>query len=89
MSRTSLWLRRKWVKLIEEFGGVCQSCAGTEELEFAHVKPTGLKGNGRGKFHRYYDVLRHRRSYILLCMTCHDELDGRRPRQRQSEYVGF
>ena len=35
-----------------------------KELEFAHIQPTKLKGRGRGKNHRYYDIIKTSK---LLC----------------------
>jgi hypothetical protein len=48
-------------------------------LEFAHVKPTGLCGRGRGLQHRFFDILRNPDCYRLLCRSCHGWMDlGRR-----------
>jgi len=52
------------------FGGRCKNCGAkrseskhgrwkTGPLEFAHVKPTGLCGMGRGLKRRFFDILRH------------------------------
>jgi hypothetical protein len=57
-------------------GGYCRKCGETEQLEFAHTKPTGLKGAGRGARRRFLDVVRNPDSYELLCRKCHGELDG-------------
>ncbi len=46
-----------------------------EKLEFAHTKRTGLNGWGRGRKERYYDVINHPDSYILLCKECHKLFD--------------
>jgi hypothetical protein len=52
------------------FGNRC-ACGATEELQFAHVRPTGLCGMGRGLTHRYLDVLKHPKHYKLECRPCH------------------
>lgn len=67
--------KRKRQELIDQFGGKCQKCGGTENLEFAHKEPTGLNGWGRGKWHRYYDVRKNPEKYWLACKDCHREYD--------------
>lgn len=64
--------------LIEAFGGCCQEiqedgeiCGSTERLEFAHLEPTDLKGWGRGRKERIYDVIRYPWKYGLKCHDCH------------------
>jgi hypothetical protein len=71
------WVKRRWQRLIEEFGGACDACGATWTLEFAHVKPTGLNGRGRGKYRRLRDILRNRDAYRLLCRECHLIMDQR------------
>lgn len=71
------------------FGGRCAKCSAKDSgptywngprrpLEFAHVKPTGLCGKGRGLQHRFYDILRNRDCYALLCRKCHKAMDDRK-----------
>lgn len=66
-------------------GGACEGlegeprCGSTEELEFAHVKPTKLNGRGRGFNHRVKDVRSHPEAYRLLCKACHWFLDFGNP----------
>jgi hypothetical protein len=69
------WLKRKFDELREAFGGKCIFCGGTEKLEFAHIKETGLHGWSRGKAIRYYDILYHKDSYRLMCKECHKKFD--------------
>ena len=52
-------------------GERCERCRANPGDEFHHLKPTGLNGRGRGMTRRAYDIRRHRRSYILLCIACH------------------
>lgn len=54
-------------QLIKIFGGKCIICGSTEDLEFAHIKPTKLKGRGRERKERYYDILNNPDSYALTC----------------------
>ena len=77
MKYAGRWLKRKFEELRRQFGGKCrnQECSSTENLEFAHVKDTGLKGWSRGKKNRYYDILRNPDSYVLICKTCHKKYD--------------
>lgn len=69
-----------WGKMDElraEFGGRCvdgpAGCRGP--LEFAHVKPTGMCGRGRGLIGRYHDIKRNRDCYALRCRRHHRRYD--------------
>lgn len=84
--RQNEWVKRRWAQLIEEYGGECQDCGKRYDLEFAHLGETGLKGKGRGKSRRLADILKNRDLYRLLCMECHDILDGMF-RRRQQDYL--
>lgn len=42
--------------LVKLWGGVCEICGDVHRLEFAHIRPTRLKGRSRGSRHRYLDV---------------------------------
>lgn len=48
---------------------------GKGPLEFAHIKPTGLCGRGRGLRNRYFDILRNPDCYQLMCSACHKWMD--------------
>lgn len=65
------WIKRKFNELRFLFGNKCLLCPSEYRLEFAHIKPTELKGEGRGRKERYYDILNNPDSYILLCQLCH------------------
>lgn len=69
------WIKTKRAELLEEFGGSCRICGTSKELQFAHLTPTDLKGWGRGRKERYYDVKNNPDSYTLLCEPCHKQLD--------------
>jgi len=58
-----------------QFGARCDLCGATKQLEFAHITPTGLNGEGRGGLKRAYDIRRHPSSYRLLCRPCHLRYD--------------
>jgi hypothetical protein len=82
--KRSHYYRRAMARLRDEWGGKCQcigcaSCSGgcgiATGLEFAHVRPTGLRGRGRGLPQRYHDVKRNPDAYRLLCDLCHLEFD--------------
>jgi len=85
-SRQNEYVKRRWSELIDEFGGACQDCGKTYDLEFAHTCPTGLKGKSRGKSRRLFDVMNNRDCYRLLCVECHDSFDGMN-RRRQQDYI--
>lgn len=69
------WIKRAFKKLRKAFGGACRICGSTEKLQFAHLEPTNVKGRGRGRKERYYDIKNNPDSYILLCEPCHRTLD--------------
>jgi hypothetical protein len=69
------WYRLKRLQLIQEFGGACQECGSTEDLEFAHRTMTGVQGLGRGRNARTLDVMRNPEAYMLICKRCHLRLD--------------
>jgi len=46
------------------------------EMEFAHLKPTGLRGRQRGSVEALRDVLQNRESYARLCWECHRGIDS-------------
>lgn len=50
-------------------------CETNEQIEAAHVVPTGLKGEGRGLDRRYRDVLKHPDCYRPMCKRCHRTFD--------------
>jgi hypothetical protein len=74
-------------KLIAAFGGACAWCGSQAELEFAHLRETGLKGPSRGQSKRLLDVQRNPDAYKLLCRPCHCTFDGRTYRIERSEPI--
>jgi len=64
-------------RLRESFGGRCAQCGSDSALEFAHLRPTGLKGRGRGLPQRVHDITKNPDAYKLLCHTHHALFDGR------------
>ena len=70
-SQVARWAKKLRQKLIKEFGGKCRQCNSTDRLEFAHIKPTVLNGEGRGLSNRMRDVRDNPKSYALMCRDCH------------------
>lgn len=68
------------LRLIEKFGGKCwfDGCEEDDpsKLEFAHIFPTKLKGRGRGRKERVYDVSKNPGSYALVCSYHNGEIDA-------------
>lgn len=68
------------VYLIDLKGGRCEApnCKITDPnlLEFAHIKETPLKGEGRGTWRRLTDWILYFDCYKVLCQSHHDKLDG-------------
>lgn len=71
------WIKKRRKRLLEEWGGECLFCGSTENLQFAHLEETEVKGWGRGRKERIYDVIRHPDCYVLLCSKNHREFDKR------------
>jgi hypothetical protein len=69
------WTRRAFARARRNRGNRCRSCASGGDLQFAHRKPTGLDGRGRGSLHRILDIRRYPRRYVLLCRRCHLAFD--------------
>jgi len=53
----------------------CSLCGRSSDakgfIHFHHMKPTKLSGDGRGRWERYYDIIKNPKSYIPLCKKCH------------------
>lgn len=73
MTNESLKKKFNIVKFM--FGNKCTRCFSTENLEFAHIKPTDLNGQRRGRNKRIIDILNHFDCYNLLCKDCHSWYD--------------
>lgn len=82
-----------------EFGGKCRECGAKSSgkdlpLEFAHVKPTGCVGRGRGQRVRYWDIKKNPTCYALMCRRCHKKFDAdywarvAREREARGEQLG-
>lgn len=69
------WAKRRRKRLLEEWGGECLFCGSKEKLQFAHLEETDVKGWGRGRKERLYDVINNPDSYVLLCREHHRKLD--------------
>jgi len=66
---------RLFNELRQAFGGKCVVCGQLYSLEFAHLKETGLDGEGRGQRKRYYDIKNHPDAYTLMCKKHHEKFD--------------
>lgn len=67
------WYKRKFAELRKQYGNKCYFCHTSTDLEFAHIEPTSLKGMGRGRQQRYYDIKNNPTKYLLTCKK-HNEL---------------
>src|SRR5258708_7251630 len=56
-------------------GRRCRACGNLDDLEWAHRRPTALKGPGRGLRNRLLHVRKHPHSYRLLDRACHRLFD--------------
>lgn len=65
--------------LHERYGGKCwfEGCEENEmeKLEFAHIFETKLKGQGRGRKERIYDVSKNPGAFAYVCKYHHGLLD--------------
>jgi hypothetical protein len=59
------------LRCLDLLGDRCRRCRSTRHIEFAHIKPTGLRGRGRGLDRRYRDILANPDCYLPLCHDCH------------------
>lgn len=50
-------------------------CPVKDELQFAHIKPTGISGRGRGLAVRYHDIKNNPECYMLMCKWHHKKFD--------------
>lgn len=58
--------------------GFCELCGDFHlNNEYSHIRKTRLNGIGRGLKYRFYDFIKKRHHYMLLCKSCHDGVDGR------------
>jgi hypothetical protein len=55
-----------------------------EKLEFAHVLETALKGRGRGRKERYYDIIKNPDCYRLLCQFHYKEMDNEEDARKET-----
>jgi len=76
--KQNIWIKLKRSELRVFFGSRCNNpfCQSLDNLEFAHLTETEIKGHGRGLHQRILDVNKNRDKYILLCKTCHMEFDN-------------
>jgi hypothetical protein len=75
---SNLWAKKRRNELMGNYRSKCiiPHCdSEVEDLHFAHVSPTGLKGRGRGRKERLCDISKNPKCYILLCKEHHDQYD--------------
>lgn len=75
-NHSNRWIKKARVTLIQIFGGKCWVCGNDNYVEFAHKEKTELKGGGRGRKERFYDVTKNPGSYVLICKACHATYDA-------------
>lgn len=46
-----------------------------EPVQFCHKAETELKGMGRGRKERFYDIVKHPEAYLPFCKTHHRQYD--------------
>lgn len=59
----------------EILGTTCVFCQSTEDLQIAHIVPTGINGASRGLDRRYLDVIKNPGSHRTMCKHCHKTFD--------------
>jgi hypothetical protein len=74
-NRANEWIKEKLRELRSRRGNKCAICGeggNSRTLQFCHVRKTPLSGiSHRGRKERYYDIIKHPRSYILAHRKCH------------------
>jgi hypothetical protein len=79
--RSRKYRQRLKERVREIHGTVCKTCGAdpakdeTVRLQLAHVKPTGLRGAGRGLDRRMLDAIKNKDCYRLECSGCHYQRD--------------
>lgn len=79
MTRQQRWIVNALATAREAVGGYCQNVACpfmNWDLQFAHLRPTGVVGRGRGSSVRARDIRRNPSAYALLCRECHRAFDA-------------
>lgn len=74
--KTAAYVRKLRQRITDLLGNRCAFCGATEKLEFAHIRDTGLSGEGRGRVNRLLNVINNPDCYTLLCDTCHTAFDS-------------
>jgi 5-methylcytosine-specific restriction endonuclease McrA len=79
--------RRIW--LIEKWGGKCNSCGSTKQLEFDHIDPKTKSFNIGQHYGRYSKdrLLEEANKCQLLCNSCHWDKTGRANHGTPSKYT--
>lgn len=75
-NKANQWIKGKFEELRQSRGNKCDICGGKptkkDPLQFYHIRKTPLSGIAhRGRKERYYDILRHPKSYGLGHRSCH------------------
>jgi len=71
---SNLWFKGKIAGLRKQRNNLCAICkkkGNSRTLEFAHIHRTPITRQPRGRKERYYDILKHPKSYILAHRDCH------------------
>ena len=79
MNEMNKWIREQFDNLYLFYNMTCALCGVPDvrsNLEFAHVRETGLIGRGRGRKERYYDIVNNLDCYRLMHHDCHTYYDS-------------
>ena len=81
-------LIKKRKKLIDQFGGHCEKCPSTENLEFAHKVGFRTKlGKSRGMGNRLKEVENNPEQFLLLCRQDHMKYDRENPLTEEEKEI--
>lgn len=78
MTKPNAWAKHALEAERKKRGYYCQNlaCAFLNwETEFAHLRPTLIRGRWRGMKERTFDIRQHPQAYALLCKDCHYQFD--------------
>jgi len=79
MNQMNKWIREQFNRLYLFYNKRCALCGVPDtmnNLEFAHIRETGLTGRGRGRKERYYDIINNLDAYRLMHHDCHTYYDS-------------
>lgn len=74
--RFNVWIRKKMDELQRNALCAHEGTFHSGKIQFAHIEETELRGMGRGRKQRYYDIIKNPDKYVPLCEYHHRIFDS-------------